>query len=49
MATITLNLSKKMRTDLSAKINNVPMECFGKTSHGDILSRVTNDVSTLQQ
>ena len=49
MVTITLNLSKKMRTDLSAKINNVPMECFGKTSHGDILSRVTNDVSTLQQ
>ncbi len=49
MATITLSLSKKMRDDLSRKINNVPMECFGRTSHGDILSRVTNDVSTLQQ
>ena len=49
MATVTLDLSKKMRKDLSYKINHVPMECFEKTSHGDILSRVTNDVSTLQQ
>ncbi len=49
MATITLDLSKKMRRDLSDKINKVPMKCFGKISYGDILSRVTNDVSTLQQ
>lgn len=49
MATITLELSKKMRRDLSWKINHVPMKCFGKISYGDILSRVTNDVSTLQQ
>ena len=48
MATVTLDLSKKMRRDLSDKINKVPMKCFGKISHGDILSRVTNDVSTLQ-
>ena len=49
MATITLNLSKELRRDLSYKINHVPMKCFGKYSHGDILSRVANDVSTLQQ
>ena len=49
MATVTLDLSKKMRKDLSDKINKVPMKCFGKISHGDILSRLTNDVSTLQQ
>lgn len=49
MATVTLDLSKKMRRDLSEKINKVPMKCFGNISHGDILSRVTNDVSTLQQ
>lgn len=49
MATITLNLSKELRRDLSYKINHVPMKCFGNYSHGDILSRVTNDVSTLQQ
>ena len=49
MATITLKLSRKMRQDLSDKINRVPMECFGRIPYGDILSRVTNDVSTLQQ
>lgn len=49
MATVTLKMSKKMRDSLSRKINRVPMKCFSTTTHGDILSRVTNDVSTLQQ
>lgn len=49
MATVTLDLSKTMRKDLSDKINKVPMKYFNKVSYGDILSRVTNDVSTLQQ
>ena len=49
MSTITLRLSRQMRTDLSYKINRVPMNYFNQVSHGDILSRVTNDVSTLQQ
>ena len=49
MSTITLRLSRQMRTDLSHKINRVPMNYFNRVSHGDILSRVTNDVSTLQQ
>jgi ATP-binding cassette subfamily B protein len=49
MATVTLGLSKQMRRDLCAKINRVPMSCFNRIAHGDILSRVTNDVSTLQQ
>ena len=49
MATVTLDLSKRMRKDLSDKINKVPMKYFNKVSYGDILSRVTNDVSTLQQ
>lgn len=49
MATVTLDLSRKMRNDLSGKINRVPMKYFGEVSYGDILSRVTNDVSTLQQ
>ena len=46
MATITLDLSKDLRRDLSKKINCVPLEYFNTVSHGDILSRVTNDVST---
>lgn len=49
MATVTLTLSKQLRGDLSRKINRVPMKYFNRVSHGDILSRVTNDVSTLQQ
>ena len=49
LATVTLWLSKKMRTDICAKINAVPMECFGRNTYGDILSRITNDVQTLQQ
>ena len=49
MATVTLELSRDMRQDLSRKINRVPMSYFSKVSYGDILSRITNDVSTLQQ
>ena len=46
MATVTLDLSQNLRQDLSRKINRVPMSYFNTVSHGDILSRVTNDVST---
>ena len=49
MATVTLKTSKKMRGDLSEKINWVPQSYFNKNSQGDILSRITNDVQTLQQ
>ncbi|HJJ79045.1 MAG TPA: ABC transporter ATP-binding protein, partial [Methanocorpusculum sp.] len=49
MATVTLNVSKKLRGDLSQKINRVPIGYFNKTSQGDVLSRITNDISTLQQ
>ena len=49
MATVTLKMSYRMRGELSEKINRVPLKYFGTTSQGDILSRITNDVSTLQQ
>ncbi len=49
MATITLGTSKRMRGDLSRKINRVPMSYFNRTAQGDVLSRITNDVQTLQQ
>ena len=49
LSTVTLNLSRKMRMDVCRKINAVPMECFGRNSYGDILSRITNDIQTLQQ
>lgn len=49
MATITLKTAKNMRGDIAEKINRVPISYFNKTSQGDVLSRITNDVMTLQQ
>ncbi len=47
MATVTQIISKKLRDDISKKINRLPMGYFHKTSTGDVLSRVTNDVDTI--
>ncbi len=49
MASVTLKMSYRMRGELSEKINRVPQKYFNFHSQGDILSRITNDVSTLQQ
>ena len=49
MATVTQKITKKMREDISIKINKLPLKYFDNTSHGDILSRVTNDVDTIGQ
>lgn len=49
MSVVTLKMSYRMRAELSEKINRVPQKTFNVTSQGDILSRITNDVSTLQQ
>ena len=47
MATVTAKISKKMRTDVSAKINKLPFKYFDKISYGDVISRVTNDVDAI--
>jgi len=49
MATVTQRISQKMRTGISQKINRLPLSYFDRTSYGDILSRVTNDVDTIGQ
>lgn len=49
MATVTQKVTKSMRADISTKINRLPLKYFDKTSHGDILSRITNDVDTIGQ
>lgn len=49
MATITQRITKKMRTDISQKINRIPLSYFDSTNFGDVLSRVTNDVDTIGQ
>ena len=49
MATITAKISKSMRTDISRKINKMPLKYFDKTSFGNVISRVTNDVDAIGQ
>ena len=49
MAVVTLKMSYRLRGELSEKINRVPQAYINGASQGDILSRITNDVSTLQQ
>ncbi len=49
MATITQKVSKQMRSDISEKINRLPMWFYNRTTTGDVLSRVTNDVDTIGQ
>ena len=47
MNTVTAKFQKLMRNDISKKINKLPLSYFDKTTVGDILSRVTNDVDTI--
>ncbi|MBE5886285.1 MAG: ABC transporter ATP-binding protein [Lachnospiraceae bacterium] len=47
MATMTQKMSKKIRKDISEKINIMPLKYFDSTTFGDVLSRVTNDVDTI--
>ena len=49
MATVTRKMSKSLRQDISRKINVLPLSYIDKTSHGDLLSRMTNDVDTVAQ
>lgn len=49
MAVVTQRISKRMRTDISQKINRLPLKYFDATSYGDVLSHVTNDVDAIGQ
>lgn len=49
MTTISMKVSYNMRKDISEKINKMPLKYFDGTNHGEILSRVTNDVDTVSQ
>ncbi len=49
MATVTQNVSKKLRSSINKKINKVPLNYFDSTTKGDLLSRVTNDVDIISQ
>lgn len=49
MTGISQKMTYRMRKEISEKINRLPMKYFDKTTHGEVLSRVTNDVDTLSQ
>ena len=49
MAGVSAKVSYNMRTAIMQKINRLPVSFFHKTSQGDVLSRITNDVDTLSQ
>ena len=49
MATVTQKTSKRLRAEISCKINRLPLRYFDSTSYGDVMSRVSNDVDTIAQ
>jgi len=49
MINVANRYAKKLRTNISEKINKLPLKYFDKNLFGDILSRVTNDVDTIAQ
>ncbi len=49
MAGIATKVSYAMRTDISRKIDRLPMSYFDRVPHGEVLSRITNDVDMVTQ
>lgn len=49
MATVSNNFARKLRKDISVKINKLPLNYFDSHETGDVLSRVTNDVDSVAQ
>lgn len=44
---ISNDVSYQLRKDIAAKINKLPLKYFDRKSHGEVLSRVTNDVDSI--
>ncbi|MBN2083882.1 MAG: ABC transporter ATP-binding protein [Anaerolineales bacterium] len=49
MSGLSMDITYRFRRDISEKINRMPLRYFDGTNHGEILSRVTNDVDTVSQ
>ena len=49
MTNITVKLTYEFRKQISEKINRLPLRYFDRTTYGEVLSRVTNDVDTISQ
>ena len=49
MTGVTQKVCYQLRKEISEKINRMPMNYFDKQTHGEVLSRITNDIDTLSQ
>ncbi|NPD87914.1 MAG: ABC transporter ATP-binding protein [Asgard group archaeon] len=49
MARVSTNIAYRFRRDIAEKINKMKLKYFDKTTHGEVLSRITNDVDTINQ
>ncbi len=49
MADVSTNIAYRFRRDISEKMNRMPLKYFDGTTHGEVLSRITNDVDTVNQ
>ncbi len=49
MSGVSMKTTYNLRKEISEKINRIPLSYFDTTSRGDVLSRITNDVDTLNQ
>lgn len=49
MSKVTQSVTYQLRKDISLKINRLPLKYFDTKTHGEILSRVSNDVETISQ
>jgi ATP-binding cassette subfamily B protein len=49
MAGVTAKITYQFRKDIADKINRMPLRYFDGTNHGEVLSRITNDVDTVSQ
>ena len=49
MAGVTQKVTYRLREEISLKINRLPLNYYDKQTHGEVLSRITNDVDTMSQ
>jgi ATP-binding cassette subfamily B protein len=49
MSGVSMKITYRFRKDISEKINRMPLKYFDGTNHGEVLSRITNDVDTVNQ
>ncbi len=49
MSGVSMKVTYRFRKDIAEKINRMPLKYFDGTNHGEVLSRITNDVDTVSQ